>query len=75
VKRSNTPAATQDQPAARRFWEDASRWPKSSPRRRRATTGYIVWWQPYAGCVKDDPKSWERVREWLTRRGVQIIVG
>ena len=24
---------------------------------------------------KDDPKSWERVREWLTRRGVQIIVG
>ena len=24
---------------------------------------------------KDDPDSWERVREWLTRRGVQIIVG
>jgi len=23
---------------------------------------------------KDDPDSWERVRGWLTRRGVQIIV-
>jgi hypothetical protein len=41
-------------------------------RRRRVvaiSAGAITRWN------KDDPKSWERVREWLTRRGVQIIVG
>jgi len=24
---------------------------------------------------KDDPRAWERVREWLTKQGVRVMVG